>query len=106
MSQIRFVAWPGKELCRHFNLLTDRWCECVMDVCIWGVVVKEDEGHYHTRRLSDGIEWTIPKDYVELEKVIRTPEQLREFEKEFPHWWEAIEKQKQKKRRKKLEEEE
>ena len=105
MSKIKFVAWDGRKKHKHFNLLTDKWCECLIPCYIWGVVVKEDEGHYHTRRLSDGIKWIIPKDYAELEEVIRTPEQLRAFEKEHPNWWEAIEKQKAKEKKEKVEEE-
>lgn len=90
-GSLKFVAWPCKEWCRHFNLLTDRWCECVMDVCEFGVVEEEDECYYHTRRLSDGKKWSCPKSMSIFEKVVESPEELRKFEEEHKiDWWKII----------------
>lgn len=56
----------------------------------WGLVVKTGSGIIETRRLSDGRKWYIPIDYVRKTKEITTPQELREFEKDFPNWEEKI----------------
>ena len=68
---IKYVAWKGRE--RQGDSVVAE------PTLIWGKVIKEGEGYYLTRRLTDDMEYAIPTYLVVAEKEVKSEQEMREW---------------------------
>ena len=68
---IKYVAWEGRE--REGDSVV------AVPTLIWGKVVEEGDICYLTKRLSDDMEWPIPKYYIVAEKEVSSEQEMKEW---------------------------